>query len=908
MKIHQMTVAEALASLRSHASGLGSAEAARRLAEYGPNAVEAARRESFARRLAREYFGFFSLILWVASALAFGAEWRDPGQGMAKIGFTLVAVILVSGSFSFWQEQRIEQALAALRKLLPQQIPVLRDGAAALLPVEQLVPGDIVLIEAGQSVPADCRLIESHGVRVNTATITGESKPRTRDALESREELCSNSRNLLLAGTSVVSGRARALVFATGSHTEFGQIAQLTQTAGDTVSPLRLELAHLSRRIAWIALGIGVSFMALGGLLGIPFWQDLIFSIGIIVAMVPEGLLPTLTLALVLASQRLARQQVLIRHLPAVETLGSATVICTDKTGTLTQNRMQVHTLLLGLEGYPMSALANAPALVERHRGLFDAAAVCHDLVESEREGQMRLQGDPMEIALVEMARSLGVVQPSARRVGEWPFDSDRMRQSVQIETDADAGSTLFCKGAPETVLPLCTQRLEGGQARLLDAAARATILAAQERMAAQGLRVLAFACRVAEVGGGALLPEQELVFCGLVGLEDPPRPQVPEAVRQCRAAGIRVIMVTGDHPHTAVALAREIGLVQSPDALVLTGAQLQRLSATQLQLALDAPDIVFARLAADQKMRIVNALRDKQHIVAVTGDGVNDAPALKAAHIGIAMGLSGTDVAKEAADMILLDDNFASIVNAVAEGRALFGNIRRFLTYVLVHNVAELLPYLAFALFGLPVALTPIQALSIDMGTDSLTALGLGAESPPPEGMRQPPRSRHQRLLDLSLALRAYLFLGLIEAAAALTLFLAVLQAGGWSWGQMPAPDAPLYRQATTATLCTIIVLQIVNVFLCRSSVRSLLSTGLGGNRLILGGVALEAVLLLLIVYTPWGHGLFGTAAPPSWVWLCILPFALLMGLLEELRKAVVRWRLDRFSPGRASRSRSSC
>jgi len=893
MKIHQMTVAEALASVHGRAAGLGSVEAARRLAEYGPNAVRAARRESFARRLAREYFGFFSLILWVASALAFIAEWRDPGQGMAKIGFTIMVVILVSGAFSFWQEHRIEQSLAALRKLLPQQIPVLRDGAAVVLPIEQLVPGDIVLIEAGQSVPADCRLIESHGVRVNTATITGESEPKACDALESREDLWSHSRNILLAGTSVVSGRARALVFATGAHTEFGQIAQLTQTAGDTVSPLRLELAHLSRRIAWIALAIGGGFMAVGSLLGIPFWQDLIFSIGIIVAMVPEGLLPTLTLALVLASQRMARRQVLIRHLPAVETLGSATVICTDKTGTLTQNRMQVRTLLLGLELHPMTALADDPALVEQNRFLFAAAATCHSLVEPLAQGGKALQGDPMEVALVEMARPFMMAQAPARRVGEWPFDSDRMRQSVQVATDA--GCTLFCKGAPETVLPLCAQIFAGGQARPLDAAARAAILAAQERMAAQGLRVLAFAFRVTAVCGGVPLPEQELVFCGLVGLEDPPRPEVPEAVRQCREAGIRVIMVTGDHPHTAVALAREIGLVQSPDPLVLTGAQLQRLSATQLQLALDAPDIVFARLAADQKMRIVNALRDKQHIVAVTGDGVNDAPALKAAHIGIAMGLSGTDVAKEAADMILLDDNFASIVNAVAEGRALFGNIRRFLTYVLVHNVAELVPYLAFALFGLPVALTPIQALSIDMGTDTLTALGLGAESPGPEGMRQPPRSRRKRLLDLNLALRAYLFLGLIEAAAALTVFLAVMRAEGWTWGQMPAADAPLYLQATTATLCTIIVLQIVNVFLCRSSVRSLFSTGLSGNSLIIGGVVLEAALLLLIAYTPWGNRLFGTAAPPSWIWLYILPFAFLMLGLEELRKACVRCRWSR-------------
>jgi len=891
MKIHQMSVADALASVHGRPDGLSSAEAIRRQAEYGPNRVRAVKRHPLTTRLAREYFHFFSLILWVAAGLAFVAEWRDPGQGMAKIGISIVVVILVSGSFSFWQEYRVEQSLDALTRLLPSQVQVLRDGLVATLAAEQLVPGDIILIEAGQSVPADCRLVEAHALRVNTATLTGESLPQTRDTLESQEELWSSSRNILLAGTSVVAGRARALVFATGPQTEFGQIAQLTQTAGDTVSPLRLELARLSRRIAAIALLIGGGFLVVGGLLGIPFWRDLMFSIGIIVSMVPEGLLPTLTLALVLAAQRMARRQVLIRHLPAVETLGAATVICTDKTGTLTENRMQVHTVLLGLELHALAELESDGVLARRARRLIEAAATCHSLTGAGPGGMATLQGDPMEVALVEMARRFGAQESAARRVAEQPFDSERMRQSVQLETEH--GGILLCKGAPETVLPLCVALVEGEAVRALAPAEHAAIAAAQERMAARGLRVLAFAGRRGE--GPGIIPEQELEFLGLVGLEDPPRPEVPEAIRRCHEAGIRVIMVTGDHPRTALAVARAIGLVRADASAVLTGADLRRLSATQLQLALDTPDIVFARLAADQKLRIVNALRDKQQVVAVTGDGVNDAPALKAAHIGIAMGRSGTDVAREAADMVLLDDNFASIVNAVEEGRALFGNIRRFLTYVLVHNVAELVPFLAFALFGLPVALTPIQALAIDMGTDSLTALGLGAERPAAQAMRQPPRRRGQRLLDLGLALRAYLFLGLIEAAAAMSAFLYVLHQGGWRWGELPASDAPLYLQATTATLCAIIALQVVNVFLCRSSIRSCFSTGFGGNRWILAGVVLELVLLGLIAYTPLGNAMFATAPPPPAVWGCILPFALLMLLLEESRKACARRALAR-------------
>jgi sodium/potassium-transporting ATPase subunit alpha len=890
-KIHQVAVAEALASVQAGIDGLSSLEAQRRLEEHGANVMPTARQERLWLRLLKEYLHFFSLILWAAAGLAFFAEWHAPGQGMDRVGIAIVAVILISGTFSFWQERRVERALAALGALLPHQVHALRDRAVVLLPREQLVPGDIVLVEPGQSIPADCRLVEAHEVRVNTATITGESRPKRRDALPSSDDRWLASTNILLAGTSLVAGRGRAVVFATGPHTELGRIAALTQTAGDSVSPLRLELAHLSRRIAVFAVGVGVLFLAAGHALGIPFWRALIFSIGIIVALVPEGLLPTLTLALVLASQRMAQRNVLIRHLPSVETLGSATVICTDKTGTLTENRMRVRTLLLGLDRQPVSALERDGGPVEQHRELFVAAAVCHSLEASAAQGVATLLGDPMELALVDMATRLLPAHPGGRRVGECPFDAERMRQSVVI--DKEPGRTMYCKGAPETVLPLCVQ-IAGPAGRLpLDAVARDRILHVQEQMAGEGLRVIALAFRPMPEGSDDASAERDLVFCGLAGLEDPPRPEVPEALRKCRTAGIRVIMVTGDHPRTAVAIAREIGLVNSADPLMLSGEQLLRLSATQLQLALDAPEVIFARVAADQKLRIVEALRNKQHIVAVTGDGVNDAPALKAAHIGIAMGRSGTDVAKEAADMILLDDNFSSIVDAVEEGRATFQNIRKFLTYVLVHNVAELVPYLAFVLLPVPLALTPIQALAIDMGTDSLTALGLGTERPDPQAMQRPPRARGERLLNTQLALRSGLFLGPIEAVAALTAFFFVLHGGAWAYGDALAANDPQYLTATTAAFSAIIAMQTVNVFLCRSSVRSLVATGLGGNRLIAWGVGLELALLLLVVYTPWGNAMFGTAALPPSVWLCILPFAVAMVVAEEARKWLVRSRL---------------
>jgi len=891
MKIQQLSVHEAVASVHSALQGLSSAEAARRLREIGPNEVPEVAREPPWLRLLKEFVHFFSLILWVAAGLAFVAEGSAPGQGMAKIGYAIVAVILVSGVFSFWQEYRVEQTLAVLRQLLPQQVKLLRDGKVVQGSAAQLVPGDIVLLEQGDNIPADCRLVEAFGVRVNNAAVTGESLPKARDAAPSEVDELIYGKNIVLAGTAMVTGQAKAVVFATGMHTEFGKIAHLTQTAGEAVSPLGKELAHLSRLIAGLAILIGLLFFAIGRMIGVAFWQDFIFAIGIIVAMVPEGLLPTLTLSLVLATQRMAKRRVLIRYLPAVEALGSATVICTDKTGTLTQNRMTVKQLFLdGAVDSPLVVEQNAK-ITEIYQRFFLTARLCHDLKEAEEHGTTHFFGDPMEIALVEMAQRALPRLPAYPRLDEIPFDADRMRLSAVHATPE--GPTLYCKGALESVLPLCSMILADGDTRPLDPELRAQILAAQETMAEQGLRVLAFAYRLVEPHWDRDHLEQDLVFTGFVGLEDPPRPEVPEAIGRCREAGIKVIMVTGDHPHTAKAIARQIGLARSDNPVVITGDALRTLSDIQLMLALDAPEIIFARVGADQKMRIVEALKNKRHIVAVTGDGVNDAPALKSAHIGIAMGIAGTDVAKAAAAMVLLDDNFASIVDAVEEGRAVFENIRKFLTYVLVHNVAELIPYLGFVLFKIPLALTPIQALAIDMGSDSLTALGLGTEKPVPRVMQRPPRSQGDRLLNAPLARRAYLFLGPIEAAAAMAAFFFVLNRAGWRYGQYLASQDPLYLQATTACLSAIIVMQIVNVLLCRSVSRSIFSTGVLGNWLIVSGVVLESAMLILINYSPWANFILGTAPLAQSVWLFIIPFAAGMFILEESRKWLARKRL---------------
>ena len=891
MRIHQLTVQQALESLCSSLQGLSEGEARRRLAEFGPNRIEELAREPLWLLAVRQFTHFFALILLVAAALAFFADARGPGQGMAALGWAIIGVVLINGGFAFWQEHRAERAVTALKALLPPQATVRREGIAVQVDAALLVPGDVVLLQEGDDVPADCRLLEAASVRVNLATVTGESLPKSRQPGPSAEEDLLKSRNVLLAGTDVVSGSAVALVFATGMRTEFGKIAHLTQVGQEAPSPLQREISRLSRIVGILAAGLGVVFFLIGQALGLPFWANFLFAIGIIVANVPEGLLPTVTLSLAMATQRMAKRNALIRHLPAAETLGSATVIVTDKTGTLTENRMHAVRAYFAGGGGDLAALTAEEAAARGQ--FFHVARNCHSLRRVQRNGAAILAGDPMEVALVEMAdRATGIGTPPPR-VDELPFDADRKRMST-VHQDG-AVRLLYCKGALEMVLPLCTHVMLPGPAGSherkvtpLTDAGRREFLAEQESMAERGLRVLALAFRPLAEEVPREEWETELTLTGIVGLHDPPRPEVPQAVATCHAAGIRTIMVTGDHPHTARAVARDIGLARAPT--VVTGGALALLSDTQLQLALDAREILFARVTAVQKLRIVEALQRKGHVVAVTGDGVNDAPALKRADIGIAMGVVGTDVARGAADMVLLDDNFASIVAAIEEGRAVFQNIRKFLTYILTSNIPEVVPYLAFVLARIPLPLTIVQILAVDLGTDMLPALALGAEKPAPGIMSQPPRRPGERLIDWPLLARAYLWLGLLEAAVAMSAFFFVLQRGGWAYGQMPGPADPLYLQATTACLSAIVVSQVVNVFLCRHPRDSAFTFRLFSNPLILWGVAAEIALILAIVYTPWGNLAFGTAPIGSEVWLFAALFAVVMLALEELRKAVAR------------------
>ena len=881
--LHAHLPEEVLHRLQTSSTGLTVAEADCRRATFGPNSIENRASQSVFRNFAGQFTHFFALVLWLAAALAFLSELRQAGEGMATLGWAIVAVIAINGLFAFAQEYRAQRAIDALSRLLPQTAHVLRNGVMQEILATELVPGDVIELDSGALIPADCVLLDAYAVRVNNATITGESVPQLRDASPSHVDVL-NARNILLAGTVLAAGRARAVVYATGTKTQFGRIAHLTQTGIKQSSPLLDEIRRLSRWTAMLASGIGAVFFILGHWMGLSLWANLVFAIGIIVALVPEGLLPTVTLALALATQRMAERQALIRHLPAVETLGSTTVICTDKTGTLTLNRMEIACL------YVFDERISARVLVEE-RGrkvaidaLLGNAQHCNDIDET--ISGANASGDPMERALLRLAHSLGLDRSAAHRVDELPFDSERRRMSVIVH--GACGYTLYCKGALETVLPRCDWVMSETGRLPLDASLRERLLQRESEMAREGLRVIAFAESNSETHNDIAAQEDNLVFVGLAGFTDPPRDEVYGAIRSCKAAGVRVIMVTGDHPHTAQAVAQAIGLAGT-NPRVITGDALNYMSTAELERALDQSEPLFARVTAEQKLRIVQSLRHKGEVVAVTGDGVNDAPALKAAHVGVAMGIAGTDVARQAADLILLDDNFASIVAAIEEGRGVFDNIRKFLTYILTSNIPELAPYLAFVLCPVPLGLTIVQILAVDLGTDLVPALALGAEKPSAELMKRPPRRKDERLIDAALVLRAYGFLGLLEAAIALSTFFFVLVRGGWHYGEVLPSGSRLYMEATTACLAAIVIAQIANVFLCRDPDRSAISS-YARNVLIKWAIVFELVLILAIVYAPIGQRIFGTASLTSEAWIFMIPLVATMFGLEELRKWIIR------------------
>jgi calcium-translocating P-type ATPase len=814
---------------------------------------------------------FFAILLWFASGLAWLA-------GMPQLAAAIIVVVVVNGLFAFAQEYRAERAAERLTHLLPRTATVIRDGRRSTIAAEDLVPGDLVWLSTGDHVSADLLPVELHELAIDASTLTGESVP---------EYVAANTR--IHAGTWVTGGEALAVVTATGVSTRLAGIARVVQTSERPPSPLAIELNRIVRTIAAIAIGVGGAFFGTALLVGTPPSDGFLFAVGVTVALVPEGLLPTVTLALAMGAQRMTRRNALVRRLESVETLGSTTFICTDKTGTLTRNEMEVVAVwtpggsaTIHGNGYEPAAQVEAddsvrPALLR----LALAAARCSDGRAVEQNGEWTVIGDPMEAAIVVFARRLGIdVDKRARSSpvrARFPFDAARRRMSVVV------GEEVIVKGAPDAILPRSWPEPGAN--------------GACEELARQGLRCIAVASREIVPGETPVSDadaEHDLTLLGILALQDPPRDHAAAAIAACRRAGIRVAMLTGDHPATADAIGRQVGLTRD-ESIVLEGADLPA-DESMLGAILDRDGVIVSRVTPEDKLRIARALQARGHVVAMTGDGVNDGPALRQADIGIAMGKSGSDVAREAADLVLLDDDFATIVEAIREGRATFANIRRFLTYHLTDNVAELTPFVVWSLSGgkFPLALAVLQILVLDIVTDALPALALGSERPSATVLDRPPN--RGQLLDGQVMRRVFGVLGPTEALIEMSAFLATFIALGWRPGDSFATGETLLA-ASGAAFAAVVVGQMATAFACRSVTDWPGRLGWTSNRLLVFAVAFQAVALLGLLYIPALAELLDQAPPTAAGWGVALAAAPSVLAIDAAHK---RWRASRFGGSR--------
>ena len=884
---------EVFDALESSPRGLDPEEAVRRAHEHGPNALPDAARPSIALHLLKQITHMLALLLWGAAALALLAR-------LPELAIAIVAVVVLNAVVSSAQELRAERAMRALASILPRRASVVRGGRIVELDARELVPGDVVRLEEGDAISADARIVGAEGLRVDLSSLTGESLPLERDAEAVGNERVrpTDATNLVLAGTTVTAGRARTVVLRTGARTELGRVAALTGSVRRAPSTLEVSVRRLVRRITVLAVVVGVVTFALAATVtGVSVQEALVFGIGVLVANVPEGLLPTVTLALALGVQRMAKRNVLVRRLSSVETLSAVTTICTDKTGTLTTGSMELAMLWVDGRMVDVPRRVARPIEPDHAELLVTLACVCSNarLVGSPSALGLRTVGDPSEGALMRAAVALGH-DPDALRDGNTrtrlvPFDARRRRMAVvvrakagsSIAAAADAPALVIVKGAAHEVLARCTHDL-GPAGRLpLDAARRAEHEGAHDTLAADGCRVLALALRGVEPGLSDAAPdelERELTFVGLAGLLDPPRADVAEAIVTCREAGVAISMVTGDHSLTALSIARQVGLADEKTRAV-TGSELDALDDPELdRLLRDEEPRIFARVLPEQKLRLVRAYQRRGEVVAVTGDGVNDAPALRAADVGIAMGLGGTDVAREAADLVLLDDHFASIVHGIEEGRAIYANVRKFLTYILASNVPEIVPYVVMVAMHVPPALTIAQILAIDLGTDVMPALALAAEPPTPDQMRRGPRAQNAPLFDLGLLGRAYGVLGTTEALVSMAAFFAVLAAAGIGLDSLSRVTSSvldgtasptmiaLVHEAQTATFLAVVACQVGNLFACRSERALPFARTVLANAWLGWAIAIECGLALALVVVPPLGRAFGMAAPDASHW----------------------------------------
>jgi len=875
---HTLSADAALAQLGGRATGLTSDEARQRLAQFGPNELAAAEHVSPWEILFAQFKNVLVIILLAATGLSIAL-----GHGLESL--VIAVIVLFSVLLGFIQEYRAERAIESLKKMAAPHANVLRDGREHRVPAREVVPGDVIVLHTGDRVPADARLVEAVNLQAEEAALTGESVAVEKHTAVLTEDLpVGDRKNLVYAGTALTYGRGRAVVVGTGMQTEFGRIAKLLQTVETGKTPLQINLDRVGKTLAKVALVVVALIVALGLLRGQDFIEMFIFGIALAVAVVPEALPAVVTISLALGVQRMVKRNALIRRLPAVETLGSTSVICSDKTGTLTKDEMTVRRIWLDGAMFDVSGVGYAPTgaftLDGREvpppptlRALLEAGALASDaILASDDEGGWEVQGDPTEGALVVAAAKLGLdkndLDATRPRIGEVPFTSETRRMATKHDTPE--GPMLFVKGAPEVVLAACDSVQTAAGPVPLDAAGRERVRAAEKQLASHALRVLAIARRpdglLEEVDSG-------LTLLGLVGMIDPPRPEAYDAIRKCETAGIRTVMITGDHPETAEAVARELGILVH--GRVVTGRELDDWDEARLHAEIEGID-VFARVSPAHKLRLVTALQAGGHTIAMTGDGVNDAPALRKADIGVAMGRTGTDVSRDAAAMTLTDDSFASIVAAVEEGRRIFGNINKYLMYLLSSNIGEIGLMVGASLFGLPLPLSAVQILYVNLATDGLPALALAVDPPEGDLMR-----RHPRDAKAGLFTRPVIWLMLVGG-----LWSTIVNVALFAWASHSGRSL---KEAMSMTFTSLVLIQFFKAYNYRSDRRSVLYRPFA-NKWLNIAIGWELALLVAILYVPFLQELFGTFALTGMDWLIIGGAALTIVPVLELAKWMTR------------------
>lgn len=885
---HALSAADCLQSLETSPSGLTADEVQERRRSHGANQLIEGNKVSLLTIFFNQFRDFMTIVLVVATLISgLLGEYADA--------ITIIAIIILNGILGFVQEVRAERSLAALKELTAPMARVRRDGRVQSIPARELVPGDIILLEGGDRVPADARLVSAYGLDVEESALTGESVPVHKQAnvyVDPTAPL-GDRRNMVYMGTLVTRGKAEAVVTATGMATEMGKIADLMQQSEEQLTPLQRRLDQLGRILVWLSLGITLLVVVAGVLHGQPLYQMFLAGVSLAVAAIPEGLPAIVTIALALGVQRMIKRNAIVRKLPSVETLGCASVICSDKTGTLTQNRMTVQRVWVDGEWYRVTGAGydplgeflfdERPVQPLRRAGLrrvIEIGALCNNAVLAETEegeGGRRfvVQGDPTEGALLVMARKAHFEVEGYERIDEIPFDSERKLMSVLVKTP-DGEVLLLVKGAPDVLLERSTQVYTGGRPEPLSASLKKRILVANEQMAAAALRNLAFGFRrlpSVEAAKSERDPERQLVFVGMVGMMDPPREEVYEAIQKCHRAGIRTVMITGDHRETAIAIARQLDMLPEKGR-VLTGPEMDAMTDEDLSRIVDQV-YVYARVSPEHKLRIVRALQARGEIVAMTGDGVNDAPAIKQADIGIAMGQNGTDVAKEASALVLADDNFATIVAAVEEGRGIYDNIRKFIRYLLASNVGEIVTMFVAMLAGMPLPLTPIQILWVNLVTDGLPAIALGVDPAERDIMDRPPRPVNEGIFARGLGVKI-LSRGILIGVATLAVFL---------WALRTAPGD--LKRAQTMAYTTLTLAQFILVFDCRSVEGGILKRNLFENIWLWLAVLSSVALFLVTLYLPPVARLFGTTPLAGMDWVIALVAAALPTFLLSVRRA---------------------